>query len=258
MLQVNVLLENVQDDSAKQVLAFREQADVLADETRKLEENVVHLKGQLRKTQGLLSDAVRTIETLKDELTNDDDKRNSEYEEKNMSMHHLEQRLSETMLTLKATEARYQMQQQEGKRVLEAKHRLATQYGEAKKELEVVRKQYDETRRNLLHLQRCARNASVIEKNAARFLRDATGGKSSSGSSSARGKLNGNGVGVVAAGLPEIGSPRVEKGTIRGSAGSGSGSSGGKRKNKKNERGSSKMGLRPGSAPLRRRDQNKV
>ena len=147
------------------------------------------------------------------------------------------------------------MQQQEGKRVLEAKHRLATQYGETKKELEVVRKQYDETRRNLLHLQRCARNASVIEKNAARFLRDATGGKSSSGSSSARGKLNGNGVGVVAAGLPEIGSPRVEKHhSGKGGRKEGRGSS----KSKQKERGSSKMGLRPGSAPLRRRDQNKV
>ena len=61
-------LEEIRDDSAKQVLAFREQADVLADETCRSEEAAIQLRGQLRKTQGLLTDAVRTINHLQDEL----------------------------------------------------------------------------------------------------------------------------------------------------------------------------------------------
>ena len=247
-------METIRDDSAKQVLAFREQADILANETRQSEENAIQLKGQLRKTKGLLSDAVRTIETLKDELQTDDYKRNSDYEEKNIQMNQMEQRLSETLITLKATEARYQIQQQEAKRTLESKDRLARKYKETKTELDVVRKQYDETRRNLLHLQRCARNASVIEKNCARFLRDANKATSSNGSSSARGKLNGNGGEMGGdnaggnGGLPEIGSPRVTDTTASNI----------RRSNKRQSKKNSKLGLRPGSAPLRRRDQNEL
>ena len=256
LVALETVLENIRDDSAKQVLAFREQADVLADETRCYEEAAVHLKGQLRKTQGLLSDAVCTIETLKDELQSDDYKRNSDYETNQSSFRQMEKVLSETKLNLKATEARYQIQQQESKRIVETKERVVQHLTHVKQELEVVRKQYDETRRNLLHVQRCAKNASVIEKNAARFLRDAKSSSSSSssenGSASARGKLNGNG-------LPEIGSPRLTdtNSIVKASSSlanrmSGSSGSGSKRKSK-----GSKLGSRPGSAPLRRRDQNK-
>ena len=38
-------LEEIRDDSAKQVLAFREQADVLADETCRSEEAAIQLRG---------------------------------------------------------------------------------------------------------------------------------------------------------------------------------------------------------------------
>ena len=119
--------------------------------------------------------------------------------------------------------------------------------------METLRKQYDETRRNLLHLQRCARNAQVIEKNAARFLRDTSGSSaetntSSNGSSSARGKLNGNKEGVNMS-FPEISSPRVVSKT-RGIKSKSS-----KKKSKPSKLGSTRE-KRPGSAPLRRRDQN--
>jgi chromosome segregation ATPase len=256
LLHLENKLVEVRDDSAKQVLAFREQADVLADETRTSEEAAIQLRGQLRKTKGLLTDAVRTIEHLKDELQNDDAKRSSEEKHTTQSIRQLEQRLTDTTMALKSTEARYKLQQQESKRVGDAKDRLSKELKHAHHELETLRKQYDETRRNLLHLQRCARNAQVIEKNAARFLRDTTTNKSSStsnnnsdtealsGSTSARGKLNGNGNGSRSNGLPNIGSPRVttEMSTSRA-----------KRKSKS----TSKLGSRPGSAPLRRRDQNK-
>lgn len=236
-------LEEVRDDSAKQVLAFREQADVLGEETRRAEEAAIGLRAQLRKTQSLLSDAVRTIESLKEELQTDDVKRSSDYEHQHQNLRQLEQRLSDTNLTLKATEARYKIQQQEIKRMFDTKDRMSNDLNRTNNELESMRKQYEETKRSLLHMQRCARNAQVIENNAARFLRDtkSSNATSSGGSKTARGKLNGNG---GESNLPEIGSPRVTEMTAA--------------RGKKKSKSTSKVGSRPESAPLRRRDLNKV
>ena len=245
-------LEEVRDDSAKQVLAFREQAGVLGEETRRSEEAAISLRAQLRKTQALLSDAVRTIESLKEELQTDDVKRSSDYEHQHQNLRQLEQRLSNTNLTLKATEARYKIQQQEMKRMSDGKDRLFNDLNKTNDELETMRKQYEETKRSLLHMQRCARNAQVIENNAARFLRDTkgmtttSGGGGGGGSKTARGKLNGNGGESNGGngGLPEIGSPRVTEMTAA--------------RGKKKSKSTTKLGSRPGSAPLRRRDLNKV
>lgn len=183
----------------------------------------------------------------------DDLKRNSDEENQSTTIRQLESRLSDTLIALKSTEARYKLTSQDSKRISDANDRLSRNLNVSKNEMETLRKQYDETRRNLLHLQRCARNAQVIEKNAARFLRDTSGSSaetntSSNGSSSARGKLNGNKEGVNMS-FPEISSPRVVSKT-RGIKSKSS-----KKKSKPSKLGSTRE-KRPGSAPLRRRDQN--
>ena len=91
----------------------------------------------------------------------DDLKRNSDEENQSTTIRQLESRLSDTLIALKSTEARYKLTSQESKRLSDANDRLSRNLNVSKNEMETLRKQYDETRRNLLHLQRCARNAQT-------------------------------------------------------------------------------------------------
>ena len=65
------------------------------------------------------------------------------------------------------------MHQEEARRSNEARDRIAKELDVSRAEMESLQKAHEETRRNLLHMQRCARNAQTIENNAARFLRGA-------------------------------------------------------------------------------------
>ncbi len=234
-------LEEARDDAAKQVLAFRHQADELAEENRKSEDAVIELRAQLRRSQSLLGDAVGTIETLKNELQSDDAKRHADQESNSSLVHGLEKRLQQTTTALRAAQARCQVQQQEAQRASGARDRLSGQLRAANAEMDALRKEHDETRRELVHLQRCQRNAQTIEKNAARFLR----GVGAAGNGGAAGK--GSAAAGGGASLPEIGSPQPTADAVARAASRSAGSSSGRKKK-----------FRPESAPLRRRDPNKA
>ena len=281
------LLEEMRDDSAKQVLAFRSQADLLADEARVSEESAEELRAQLRKNKTLLADAVRTIETLRAELQSDDSRRHDAFEDSEKLANQvdaLEKRLQQSKTAMRGAQSRCSMHQEEARRAKEAKDRMAKELDAVHVDMESLQKAHEETRRNLLHMQRCARNAQTIENNAARFLRgssaaaancssistDATrSGLQASGTVNARPAsasalrnrkttsggeskkaLKKKGAGGLAgalhgsSSLPEIGSPQAVQ-------------SGSKKAREKKGR-SGRQRLRPDSAPLQRQDTNRA
>ena len=125
---VRNLLEEMRDDSAKQVLAFRSQADLLADEARVSEESAEELRAQLRKNKTLLADAVRTIETLRAELQSDDSRRHDAFEDSEKLANQvdaLEKRLQQSKTAMRGAQSRCSMHQEEARRAKEAKDRMA-------------------------------------------------------------------------------------------------------------------------------------
>jgi septal ring factor EnvC (AmiA/AmiB activator) len=285
---VRNLLEEMRDDSAKQVLAFRNHADQLADEARVSEESAEELRAQLRKNKTLLAGAVRTIETLKEELQSDDSRRHDALEDSEKLSNQvgaLEKRLQQSKTAMRGAQTRCAMHQEEARRTKEARDRMAQELDAVHAEMESLQKVHEETRRNLLHMQRCARNAQTIENNAARFLRGSgvtsstdgvapgpqasgaakTLSRPASASASRNRKASSSpgvgttktrtGAGAVGAlhgssSLPEIGSPQPAAAVLGGS----------KIKRGREKKGSSggRHRLRPDSAPLQRKDMNRA
>lgn len=164
----------MRDETAKQVLAFRKHSDELAEEVRSSEQSAEDTRAQLRKTKSLLSDAVRTIETLKSELQADDQFRTHSAKDSERLTNQIEmlgKQLSQSKAALRSAQSRCSMHQEEARRAKESRDRMAKELESAHTDMEQLQNTHDETRRSLLHLQRCARNAETIENNAAKFLR---------------------------------------------------------------------------------------
>eukprot|EP00949_MAST-11_sp_MAST-11-sp1_P000355 g355.t1 len=180
----------MEQDAAKQVVAFKARCASLSEEMQQIEEDKSSLAEQLRNNKNLLANAVHTIEELRDEVQSGDADADSQMKKLAHDLKTMSAAREIAEAAAHNAETREAGLLSENKKLNRARQQADEKVHLLNRELLALQKKYDTVSRKLAQSRRDIENSRVIENSSANFLMKDLG-KSTAGA------------------LPEIGSPRL-------------------------------------------------